>query len=276
MRRRERGVAVVVAMLIVAVAATAAAFALQRQGTAVAMLEAGRDHEQARWLLRGGAHWARAILAEDFRSNRVDHGGELWASGLPPTDVEQGSLAGEIRDAQGLFNLGNLSRDGKPSEADLAALARLLGLLGLRAELAEAIAAAQPMAQVEELHRVRGLDERAVAKLARVVTVLPRRTQVNVNTAPAEVLAAIVEGLTLPEALVLTHERKAAPFRDAGDFVSRLPRRELAAASEAIGTQTRFFFVHGRAKVGRAQARVEALLQRDGAALPVIVWQRLS
>jgi general secretion pathway protein K len=276
MKTRQRGAAVIVAMLIVALAATVAAYALQRQHVAVSTLEAGRDHEQARWLLRGGAHWARAILSEDFRANKLDHGGELWASGLPPTEVEHGSLSGEIRDAQGLFNLANLTREGKPSEPDIAALKRLLGLFGLRADLAEAIAAAQPMVQVEELYRVRGFDEQAGAKLARVVTLLPRRTQVNVNTAPAEVLVAIVDGLTLAEALVLAHDRKAAPIRDAGDFLSRLPRRELAQGAEAITVQSRYFVVQGRAKVGRAQARIETLLQRDSASLPVIVWQRLS
>ena len=158
MKRREQGAAVIVAMLIVALAATAAAFALERQHVAVTIVETGRDHEQARWLLRGGAHWARAILSEDARSTKVDHGGELWASGLPPTEVEHGSLSGEIRDAQGLFNLANLVRDGKPSESDLAAFKRLLALASLRAELGDAIAAAQPMTDVAELYRVPGYD----------------------------------------------------------------------------------------------------------------------
>lgn len=272
----QRGTVVILAMLIVALAATAAGFALQRQDVSLRSLEAARDHEQARWILRGGAHWARSILFEDARSSVLDHHGELWASGLPPTEIEQGTLAGEIRDHQALFNLANLTRDGAPSERDLAALKRLLQALGLRDELADAIAASQPMSEIGELYRVRGCDDAVVARLRQFITVLPRRTPVNVNTAPPEVLAAIVDGLTLAEALVLAQGRKAAPIRDAADFRARLPRAELSASAGDLSVHSRFFVVEGRAKVGRADVRMQALLQRDGAGLPTIVWQRVS
>ena len=59
------------------------------------------------------------------------------------------------------------------------------------------------MVQVEELYRIRGFDAKTVAKLKPFVTALPARTPVNVNTAPAEVLAAIV-----PE---LSRSRASAP-----------------------------------------------------------------
>src|SRR5271154_6388696 len=101
----QRGAVVIVAMLIVAIAATAASLLLQQQDASVRQLEAARDYEQARWLLDGGTKWARVILRADARSSTIDHGGELWATGLPPTQIEQGTLSGEIRDLQGLFNL---------------------------------------------------------------------------------------------------------------------------------------------------------------------------
>ncbi len=302
---RQRGAVVIVAMLIVALAATAAGLMLQQQDASIRQLEAARDYEQARWLLHGGAQWARVILRADARAGKIDHGGELWASGLPPTDIEQGRLSGEIRDQQGLFNLNNLVRDGKPSERDIAMLRRLLRTIGLRAELADAITdwidadsdllspegaedayylrlaapyrtANQPMSGIEELLRVRGCDEAAVGRLRAFATALPRRTPVNVNLAPPEVLAALVDGLTLPEAQVLASGRPAAPFRGADDFRARLPRGELNVNNEDISTDSQFFLVLGHASVGKAVLRMRALLQRDGAALPAIVWQRLS
>jgi general secretion pathway protein K len=272
----ERGTVVIVAMLIVALASIVASFALQRQDLALRQLEAARDYEQARWILRGGAHWARTILAEDARSGSVDHAGELWASGLPPTDIEQGTLSGEIRDAQGLFNLGNLLREGKPSERDVAAFKRLLAALGLRVELAEAIAAAQPFAEVGELRRVRGCDDAVVARLQPFVTVLPQRSAINVNTARAEVLMAAVEGLGLAEAAVLAQSAGAAPFRSPGDFRTRLPRPDMFVSDGDIAVRSGFFVVHGRARVGRADVRLEALLKREGTALPATVWLRTS
>ena len=302
---RQRGAAVIVAMLIVALAAIAAGRMLQQQDASMRQLESARDYEQARWLLQGGTQWARVILRADARSSRIDHGGELWATGLPLTEIEQGRLSGEIRDQQGLFNLNNLVRDGKPSERDIDTLRRLLRTVGLRAELADAITdwidadsdpvssegaedayylrlavpyrtANQPMSGIEELFRVRGCDEAVIKRLRAFATALPRRTPVNVNLAPAEVLVALVDGLTLPEAQVLAAGRPAAPFLGADDFRARLPRSELNVKNEDISVDSQFFLVQGRASVGKADLRMRTLVQRIGPGLPVIVWQRVS
>lgn len=301
----QRGAVVVVAMLIVALAATAASTMLQQQDVAIRQLEASRDYEQARWLLNGGAQWARVILRADGRASTIDHGGELWATGLPPTEIEQGRLSGAIQDQQGLFNLNNLVHDGKSSARDIDMLKRLLQAIGLRANLADAIAdwidadsalqspegaedayylnlatpyrtANQPMSAIEELLRARGCDNAAVAQLRQFATVLPQRTAVNVNMAPPEVLVAIVDGLTLPEALVLAGSRRTAPFSGRDDFRTRLPRTELNVNNEDISIDTQFFLVQGRARVGKADLRMQALVQRSGASLPSIVWQRMS
>jgi general secretion pathway protein K len=227
-------------------------------------------------VLVGGAHWARAILAEDARSGSIDHAAELWTTGLAPTSVEHGTLEGEIRDAQGLFNLANLRRDGKPSEPDVAAFKRLLAAIGLRAALADAIAAAQPMRELSELRSVPGCDPPTIRRLREVATLLPQRTAVNVNTARAEVLSATIEGLGLAEALVLAQGLKASPARSVADLRARLPRPDLPLEEEALAVRSRFFLVDGRARFGSADVRMQALLQREGTALPAIVWQRAS
>ncbi len=85
--RSQRGTAVIIAMLVLALAVAGAAAMLERQDLDTRALQSQRDYEQARWMLRGGMHWARSILAEDARAGASDHRRELWASGLPPTDV---------------------------------------------------------------------------------------------------------------------------------------------------------------------------------------------
>jgi general secretion pathway protein K len=300
----QRGAGILVAMLIMALAAAAAASLLQQQDLALRQLTTARDYEQAVWILKGGAQWARSILAQDTRSSAVDHGGELWATGLPSTDIEQGTVAGEIRDQQALFNVNNLVLDGYPSARDLAAFRRLLQAIGLDAELAQGVAdwvdadedalprggaedayylrlavpyrsANQPVAEIGELLRVRGMDDATLAQLRRFATALPRRTPVNVNLAPPEVLVAVVHGLTLSEAQVLASDRAAAPFRSLEDFKARLPRRSLQWNEGELAVASQYFLVQGRATVGRADVRMEALLQRDGRALPAILWQRM-
>ena len=277
--RSQRGTALIIALLVLAIAAAAATAMVESGDLQQRSLEAERDHEQARWMLRGAMHWARSILAEDARSGSADHRRELWASGLPPTDVEVGSLAGEIRDEQALFNLNNLLREGKISPPRVAALRRLLEALGRRPELADAIAAAmdasRPLADIAELAGMRAMDAETLARLQRYATALPGPTPVNVNTAPPEVLVAAVEGLTLPEAQALSRRLAIEPVGRLEEFQPLL-RKGLSFNPDDVSVGSRFFSVHGRAKVGGTDLRMQALLQRSGAALPAIVWQRTS
>jgi general secretion pathway protein K len=277
--RSQRGTALIIALLVLAIAGAAAVAMIESQDLQQRSLRAERDYEQARWMLRGGMHWARYILFEDARSGREDHGRELWASGLPPTDVRLGSLAGEIRDEQALFNLNNLLRGGKISPPHVAALGRLLAALGRRPEFADAIAAAmdasRPLADIAELAGMRAMDPDTLARLQRYATALPRPTPVNVNTAPPEVLVAVVEGLALPEAQALSRRLATEPVRRLEEFQARL-RAGLSFNPQDVSVGSQFFLVHGRAKVGAADLRMQALLQRGGTALPAIVWQRAS
>lgn len=303
--RRQRGAAILVALLIVALAAAAAVSLIRQQDLALRQLTTTRDYEQAMWVLKGGAQWARSILAQDGRSSTVDHAGEMWATGLPSTEIEQGTIAGDISDQQGLFNVNNLALDGKASARDIAAFKRLLQAISLDPGLAETIAdwidadseplskesaednyylklavpyraANQPIAEIGELLRVRGVDERVLAQLRRFTTALPRRTAVNVNLASTEVLLAAVSGLTLAEARALAGSRATAPFRSLDDFRARLPRRDLQWDEGVLSVESQFFLVSGRATVGKADVRMAALLQRDRTAVPTIVWQRMQ
>ena len=302
--RSQSGAAIIVAMLIVAMAAAAAASLLQQQDLALRQLTTSRDYEQAGWILKGGAQWARSLLLADARGSKVDHAGELWASGLPSTEIEQGTVAGQISDQQGLFNVNNLALDGKASARDIATFKRLLQAIGLESGIAEAVAdwidadsealdttgaedeyylrlavphraANQPVAEIGELLRVRGVDQQVLAQLRRFTTALPRRTPVNVNLAPPEVLVAVVSGLTLAEAQALAGSRAGSPFPNLEEFRKRLPKRAFQWEEGDLSVDSQFFLVQGRATVGRADVRMEALLRREQTAMPTILWQRM-
>jgi general secretion pathway protein K len=292
-------------MLIMALASAAAIAALQQQDLALRQLTTARDYEQATWVLKGGAQWARSILYQDGRISAVDHGGELWASGLPRTDIEQGTVSGEIMDQQGLFNVNNLALEERASARDIEMFRRLLEAIGLNADLAQAIAdwidaddealpaagaeddyylrlpspyraANQPVVELSELLRVRGMDEASLARLRGFATALPRRTPVNVNLAPPELLLVMVPGLTTEEARALASTRVQAPFRSLEEFEKRLPRRGMKWIEGTLSVGSSYFAVRGRATVGKADVRMEALLQRERAAMPVVLWQRMQ
>jgi general secretion pathway protein K len=275
-RHRQRGAVLLVALMIVAIATTLAAFATQRQDAALRHLEVTRDYDQARWLLVGGVHWARTILAEDARISRIDHARELWTNSLQGLDIEEGTLTGSLHDEQGLFNLTDHGQDGRPSPRHVEAFRRLLLALGKPPSLADAIASAQPMAEWSELHGVAGCDETTVAQLAQVATLLPRATPANVNTAPAAVLVALVDGLDVAEAAALAGALRAAPVTSVAEFMLRLPRPDLRVEAADLDVASGFFKVRGRMVLRKADLRIEALLRRQGTALPEIVWYRTS
>ncbi|MBI2960093.1 MAG: type II secretion system minor pseudopilin GspK [Betaproteobacteria bacterium] len=300
--RPEKGVAIVLAMGVAAMAAMAATAIMVTQSTWMRQRELSAGHAQAQVLVQTGLDWVRVVLSEDRRTTAVDHLGEPWALRLAPVPVEQGELAGYIEDQQGRFNLNNLVSGGKVSPSHLAQFKRLLAVLELPAELAEALAdwidadsepqplggaeseyylaldppylaANRPLVDASELALVRGFDDVVRARLGPFVTALPRSTLVNVNTAPAEVLAATIEGMDLDVARGLVAQRERAYFRSADDFISRLTRG-LAVSPGNISVRSDYFLVTMRVTIGEAQARGTALLVRDGAAWPTVIWRK--
>jgi general secretion pathway protein K len=144
-------------MIIVALIATVAAGMVWQQWRAIQVEAAERAQVQAQWILQGALDWARLILREDARTDKVDHLGEPWAVPLAEarlstflaadrdnnSAVEEGLdafLSGSIQDAQARYNLRNLVVQGKVVPAELASLQRLCELLGLPAQVGQLIA----------------------------------------------------------------------------------------------------------------------------------------
>ncbi|MFH1603469.1 MAG: type II secretion system minor pseudopilin GspK [Pseudomonadota bacterium] len=216
--------------------------------------------------------------------------------------VDNGELLGHIEDQQGAFNLNNLVSNGKVNVTQLAHFQRLLSILSLPPELADALAdwidqdsepqprggaedayyleldppylaANRPLIDVAELALVRGFDDNVRARLRPFVTALPETTPVNVNTASAEVIAAVVDGLGLGGAQTMVTQRDRTYFRDPAEFINRLPRGTTAEAQD-ISVSSNFFLATLRVTIGGAQARGAALLWRSSGGWPAIVWRK--
>lgn len=303
MRAQQRGVAIVLAMGVVALAALTATAMMTTQSTWLRQSELTAEHVQAQTLIQVGVDWTRALLSDDLHASNVDHLGEPWALRLPPMPVENGELSGHIDDQQGAFNLNNMVHDGKINLAQLTHFKRLLSILGLPPALADALAdwldadsepqpqggaedefyttlqppyltANRPLIDVGELVLVRGFDDGVRARLRPFVSALPAFTAVNVNTAPPEVIAAVVDDLGLDDARALAEKRERTYFRDRTDFLNQLPKGALVAA-EDISFSSNYFMVQMRVTIGSAQARSVALLARSDANWPTIVWRKM-
>jgi len=274
MKTRQLGVAVVLAMGVVALAAVAAAAMLASQSTWSRHAELGAQHVQAQALVQAGVDWARALLSDDRRVSSADHLGEAWALRVPPVPVDNGELAGHIDDQQGAFNLNNLFRSGKVSPPHLAQFRRLLEILGLPEALADSyIAVNRPLIDTAELGLVPGFDAAVRARLSPFVAALPRFTSLNVNTASPEVLAAVVRGLELDAARTLIAHRSRAYFRNLSEFLVELPPGAAVEGND-ITTASQYFIASVVVSVGAARASGSALLAREQAGWPAVVWRK--
>ncbi|MFA5081796.1 MAG: type II secretion system minor pseudopilin GspK [Hydrogenophilaceae bacterium] len=298
---RQRGAAVIVAMLVVALATIAAAGFMFRSQLEWRKFENAANLDQARWILRAAEQWAATVLMDDARNSRVDHRGEAWAQELPPVESEGYVISGRMEEQDGSFNLNNLVVDGQIDEQQLAVFQRLLKVLRLPAELAWHVAdwldsdqeplqpgsaesayylgltppytaADRPLVSVDELTRVKGVDRDILGQLRPFVAALPRGNRVNVNTAPAEVLAALVESLTLDEAQALTAQRDRIWFRDTAEFQRALPHG-LSVNTGLATVSSEYFVVRASARHGRISVGSRALLHRMGTQLPTILWR---
>ncbi|MDQ9169096.1 type II secretion system minor pseudopilin GspK [Oxalobacteraceae bacterium R-40] len=300
---RQRGVAVITALLLTTLAITIVASLFWQQQVQVRSIENQRLQLQKQWILRGALDWARLILREDARFSSVDNLDEPWAvplsdtrldqyveNGRADTDAADAILSGSIIDAQSRLNLANLSANGEINQGEVAAFERLLTNVQLNPQLARATAqmmaetqtkpvasgqnsGARPLglAYVDDLLAVPGFTPPALEKLREFVIFLPRSdVAVNANTAPAEVLAAKFDGMTVSEANALIVGRKTASFKS-GD--PRLSAKEVVGRQ--LDVKTNYFLVNGTVKMSRAGLGVQALIERNGT-ITKLVWVRES
>lgn len=317
--RRQRGVAVVTALLLTTLAVSIVASLFWQQQVQVRSMENQRLHLQTKWIQRGALDWASVILRQNY-GQRISLD-QVWATPLAETRLDQyierervegenfaATLSGQIYDACSRYNLNNLASQGIRDPLQVEVLARLLTNLRLEARLARPIAdfvangqplapqedpskpvvipagrsgTQMPLLRVDDLLAVQGVTPETVERLRPFVIVLPAGgTKVNVNTAPAEVLAAVLPGYSLSEANTLVERRKRAPWNDEAQL-----RTELKATPEMQEAQfdvrSDYFLVQSRIRLDRAALDAESLVRRGGGIAPMIsgggvsvIWTR--
>jgi len=234
----------------------------------------------------------------------IDHLGEPWALPVQESKLStflsqdqqwrEGDpdiyLSGQISDAQSRLNLASLVEDGKPTAAALAAWTRLFERLDLpMAELdaltrlwPQALAAAQPATpnrrtagddnlpsapllpqRLEQLVWV-GLSTDTIARLRPYATVLPVPTPVNLNTAAAPVLEAVVPGLDGASARQLVARRNQKPWASLQEAADAMGPAGRLLDDRQHAVRSRFFEIQGRLRAGSHIQDEVALLEREG------------
>ncbi len=286
MWRRERGVAVLIALVILALGASIASAMLWARGMAVHRTGLIAEQRQAWQYDLGAEAWVAQILRRSAGKN--DTLGSAWARHLPPLPVEGGNIQGGVQDLQGRFNLNDLINDkGKTDATAFAALKRLLEILQISPNVASAIVdwedandnvtnpggaesgyyasldppyapANAPFVSVTTLRLVKGVTPKVYARLAPYVSALPEITALNVNTAPAPVLAAVVPDMTLGKAKELVAQRGDRGFQSLADFRQQVQRK----IDFPLTLQSSFFLLSVTTTIGSTELSLYSVLYR--------------
>jgi general secretion pathway protein K len=302
--KRQRGVAVLTAMLVVTVGTLLAVelmwdATLDQRRTAAALAA-----DQGLMFALGAEAWAADILRQDLvDSDESDHAGEEWAVELPPLPVDGGSITGRLEDLQGRFNLNNLiGFEGAVDELALRQFERLLSLLELDPTLAPrvvdwldidaeasfpigaedaAYAGSEPpyrtpnsmITSATELMAIDGFDVEAYRQLSPYVAALPIGTPLNVNTASAVVLASLSEEIDIATAEGLVEQRAGVDFVDLQASFEGLLEPDVLERIDGVSSH---FLLTARVALGTNQLALYSVLQRDASGLTRTIFRSLG
>ena len=295
-RRRQRGVALITAVLMVALATMLAVdvgfrgFLDQRRtGTLFAL-------DQAYEVALGAEAWAADFLKKDLQESQTDHLGEIWARPLPPLPIDGGTVEGRLEDMQGRFNINSLvNADGTTNAAAVQRLERIFSVLEVEPAWASTIAdwvdadtqpgfpdgaedsvytgqdpphltANMPVTRVSELMVLPGFGAERYAKVRPYLSALPVGTPLNVCTAPGIVLDALSEGSREfglnPDDLA--NRRKDACFPSLEDLRGALGDAAYDEVKNSLTESSSYFRATVWVTIGTTQFTLYSLLARSG------------
>ena len=298
---RQRGAALLAAMLTVALVATFAASAMWQQWRAIEVESAERSRIQSAWILVGALDWSRLILREDSlaRNDSTDNLTEPWSIPLEEArlstflsaqnnvsqaddasaQTDNAFLSGRVTDMQSRMNLTNLVKNKAIDETALAQFERLFSYLGLQqsdvtlisSNMLKAQAANSGDAQNSAIPLMPqtisqlswwGVSQTTIARIAPHVTILPMPTKVNVNTAGAEVIWASAVGLDMSDAQRIIQARSSNYYKTVAVAAKVLSKPELMT-STLFDVSSDYFEVRGRMRIDKTIVEERSLVLKQ-------------
>lgn len=289
---RQRGVAIITALLIVAIATTVSVtistrlqLDVRRTGNMIAV-------DQAYLYTLTAEHFSQSILKADREDNEIDHLGEPWAGEPPIFPVDGGFITGKLTDLQSCFNLNSLLDDTADKPSARPRLERLLDNLGIDSGHAQAIidwldddlqttipdgaedvyymnldrpyrTANTPMMSVSELRLIKGFEDPAVYD-----TLLPHvcafgiNTPTNINTASAEVLRSLADNVTESDAAQIIEKRDESAFNNINEFTSFNNLNKKITRTENLSVNTEYFMLQTESTIGQVRVITYSIINR--------------
>ena len=307
----QRGVALLTILVMVALATILAATIAKRQtNTAENTGYLMRQDQSLLYAKSAEAFFSELLIQDSDNGSSIDHLQENWAKPMPPFPVEDGSVSGKLLDESGKFNLNNLVKADGNQVDDSARrwFEKLLQRVGLPAELSQAVIDWQDtndevtgamgaessyyqgldpayltpntkFHSIEELKLVRGFEGKNYDLIKPYVTALPEQTKVNMNTAPALLLASIdpkVDVKAIEQQLKIK-ETELTHFNNVDDLwklsaFSGIDEQSKTDAASLVDSKSNYFTAQIEVMLSERKRQFNSLMMRKDK--QVIVYSR--
>jgi len=286
--KQQQGIALITILVMVALATILAATIVKRQAnTAENTAYLMRQNQSLLYAKSAEAFFSELLVDDAKNAGDIDHLQENWAKPMPAFPVEDGFVSGTLQDESGKFNLNSLvNNDGAANPQAKVWFEKLLIRVGLPEKLSEAVIDWQDaddetigamgaeasyyqglpqgylpsnskFHSVEELKLVRGFEGQKYLQIADYVSAAPTSdTKVNINTAPAMVLASLDPKLDVNavEQVLQQRQAKLEHFSNISDLWAIEPFTQVNAdvrneVNNLLGVQSSYF-----------KAKIEVLL----------------
>jgi len=296
---RQRGVALITAVLVVAIAAVIATSMMSRQNFDTQRTANVIHRDQAIAYALGSEYWAGVELNKDAKQNTIDHLQEIWAYDLPPLPIDGGYVNGKLEDLQGRFNLNSVL---DPLQAER--FARLCRAINVEPDFIPALqdwidddtevredgaedesytlldppyrTANRPLAETSELLLVRGVSVQDYNSLAFFITALPGSATINVNTASPLLLQSLTGDVAPADVERIIAVRSAKPYEDIDEFVADEAFAGKAISEEYLTVSSQYFLLTANVMLGNAPLTLQSVLYRTPAGKIDIMSRRFG
>jgi general secretion pathway protein K len=297
--RRERGIALLAAIVILAIATTIAV-GIQFRNSLAMLRGIGANNLELTFQAQGAAEAIAAFaLADDAKGsgNQFDHRGERWAAALGPEEVFDGvAIAGQVTDLDGRFNVNSLVDDsGVKDSVSYEIFERLLRILDVPMDVADKLidyidadqqpepnggedslytslsppsrTPNRPIVRVSELRALAGFSVENFRKLQPYVSALPRNERaINLCTASGQLLDAMAnQSLWAKNQTTLLGQRKSGCYPKAPDFQGLFGAnpQDLQKIQGRFKEQSSYFELRSIVTVGNQSFALYSLMLRS-------------
>lgn len=234
--QRQRGLALVTVLLVMALLTMLVAGMLHSHQLLVGGVTRQIEGTRLMRLAQAGEQQGLVSLRRELgQVLQVTHDRQAWAQPRA-LNLEQGRVSLQLEDLSGRLNLGALMAGKAPDPLLLERWERLCHSLQLEPPALDGLVG-QPMLDPTQLRALPGVTAEVMTRLQPWVVVLPKEARLNINTAPARLLAAFAE-LSPTVAAELARARPEAGYPTVERFLAQpqlegqgLDRRGLAVSS---------------------------------------------